>query len=92
MHRQPNEQPDLSKPHVRAVAERMTGKPAYLATDEEWAAAEAEAERTYEAPRPESDIERACRIASGRLQGEEIEQSIGNLNKVSAALFGKSSR
>jgi hypothetical protein len=78
--------------HVRAVAERMTGKPSYLATDEEWAAAAVEAERTYEPPKPESNVERACRIASGRLQGEEIEQSIRNLNKVSAALFGKSSR
>lgn len=37
-------------------------------------------------PKPESPVERACRIASGKLQGEEIEQSIRALNRVSQAL------
>jgi hypothetical protein len=69
------------------IVERRSGMPGYLADDEAWTAAVAEAEATYTPPRPLSPVEDAIRRAEGKhLTDEEIERSIGALNRASAVV------
>lgn len=72
---------------ARDIAERRTGMPAYLVDDETWHAAMAEAEATYVSPEPLSPLQEAIRKAQGKNPtAEEIAESIGFLNRVSAAI------
>lgn len=74
------------------LMEQMTGMPSYLADDEAAAAAyaQAQAEAEYVEPKPLSPLQEAIRKAQGKdLTGEEIEASIGFLNRVAAALSRK---
>lgn len=72
---------------ARDIAERRSGMPAYLVDDETWAAALDEAHATYVPPEPPSLIQEAIRKAGGRNPtGDEIAESIGFLNRMSAAI------
>lgn len=73
---------------AREIVERRTGMPAYLASDEDWAAAEDEAMAADLPPeKPEPPLLKAVRLAKGDLRTEdEIAASIGFLNKASAAI------
>lgn len=71
------------------IAERRTGMPSYLVDDEQWAEALAEAEATYEPPKPLSPLQEAVRKAEGKhLTEDEIAESIGFLNRAAAILKG----
>jgi hypothetical protein len=61
---------------ARDIAERRAGMPAYLVDDEQWASALAEAEATYEPPKPLSPLQEAVRKARGHYTGEEVERMI----------------
>ena len=75
---------------ARNIAERISGMPAYLVDDETWAAAFAEAEATYEPPKPLSPLQEAVRKAEGKhLTEDEIKESIGFLNRAAAILKGQ---
>lgn len=72
---------------AREIAERETGMPAYLVDDEQWESAWAEAQATYQPPEPPPPLAEAVRKAQGKNPtAEEIEESIGFLNRVSAAI------
>lgn len=72
---------------ARDIAERRFGMPAYLVDDEAWEAALAEAHATYVPPEPLSPLQEAIRKASGKNPtGDEIVESIGFLNRMSAAI------
>jgi hypothetical protein len=74
------------------IAERRTGMPSYLVDDEAWEAAMAEAEATYEPPKPLSPLQEAVRKAEGKhLTAGEIAESIGFLNRAAATLKGRRS-
>lgn len=75
---------------ARDIAERRTGMPAYLVDDETWADALVEAQATYEPPKPLTPLQEAVRKAQGKhLTGDEIEESIGFLNRAAAILKGR---
>jgi hypothetical protein len=63
---------------------------AYLVDDETWAAALLEAEATYEPVKSLTPLAEAVRKAQGKQPTEnEIKESIGFLNQVSAAMRGR---
>lgn len=74
---------------ARDIAERRTGMPAYLVDDETWESARAEAEATYEPPKPLSPLQEAIRKAEGKHPtADEIAESIGFLNRAARILNG----
>lgn len=71
---------------AREIVERRTGMPAYLAPDEDWDAAVAEANDADLTPEPEpTGLAAAVQRARGQAPGQ-IEESIGFLNRAAAAL------